>query len=100
MPSFGKRTPLTTDHFTEFEIAYTASDRASIKNERWTRFTRDEIGNKDNSLDLGLMQVAVEQIDWSTYDPTEQVNDAADLLEEAIDLLRSLATDLQADKEA
>lgn len=100
MPSFGKRTPLTTDHFTEFEIAYTASDRASIKNERWARFTRDEIGNKDNSLDLGLMQVAVEQIDWSTYDPTEQVNDAADLLEEAIDLLRSLATDLQADKGA
>jgi Type I restriction-modification system methyltransferase subunit len=100
MPSFGKRTPLTTDHFTEFESAYVASDRASIKNERWTRFTRDEISNRDDSLDLGLVQVEVEQIDWSTYDPAEQVNDAADLLEEAIDLLRSLAADLQTGKEA
>lgn len=100
MPSFGKRTPLTTDHFTEFESAYVASDRVSIKNERWTRFTRDEISNRDDSLDLGLVQVEVEQIDWSTYDPAEQVNDAADLLEEAIDLLRSLAADLQTGKEA
>lgn len=99
MPSFGKRNPLTTGHFTEFETAYAASDRASIKDERWTRFTRDEISNKDDSLDLGLVQVKVEQTDWSGYDPAEQVNDAADLLEEAIGLLRSLATDLQAGKE-
>ena len=94
MPSFGKRTPLTTDHFTEFEIAYTASDRAEIKNERWTCISREEIHQKEDSLDLGLVQTQAEQIDWATYDPAEQLNEAADLLEETIDLLRSLATDL------
>lgn len=94
MPSFGKRTPLTSEHFAEFEAAYVASDRAGVTDKRWTCLTRDEISSKDDSLDLGLMQVESEQIDWATYDPAEQVTEAADLLEEAVDLLRSLAGDL------
>ena len=40
------------------------------------------------------MRAENEQIDWTTYDPAEQVIEAADLLEEAVDLLRSLAADL------
>ncbi|MEW6957101.1 N-6 DNA methylase [Trueperella pyogenes] len=94
MPSFGKRTPLTTSHFAGFEAAYTAADRAAIDDERWSCFTRDEIREKDDTLDLGLMRAENEQIDWTTYDPAEQVTEAADLLEEAVDLLRSLAADL------
>nr|WP_297751127.1 N-6 DNA methylase [uncultured Tessaracoccus sp.] len=94
MPSFGKRTPLTTSHFAGFEAAYTAADRAAIDDERWSYFTRDEIREKDDTLDLGLMRAENEQIDWTTYDPAEQVIEAADLLEEAVDLLRSLAADL------
>ncbi|WP_341827340.1 N-6 DNA methylase [Trueperella pyogenes] len=94
MPSFGKRIPLTTSHFAGFEAAYTAADRAAIDDERWSCFTRDEIREKDDTLDLGLMRAENEQIDWTTYDPAEQVTEAADLLEEAVDLLRSLAADL------
>lgn len=94
MPSFGKRTPLTTSHFAGFEAAYTAADRTSIEDERWSCLTSDEIREKDDTLDLGLMRAETEQIDWSTYDPAEQVTEAADLLEEAVDLLRSLAADL------
>ncbi|AHU89194.1 SAM-dependent methyltransferase [Trueperella pyogenes] len=94
MPSFGKRTPLTTSHFAGFEAAYTAADRAAIDDERWSCFTREEIREKDDTLDLGLMRAENEQIDWTTYDPAEQVTEAADLLEEAVDLLRSLAADL------
>ncbi|MEW6866081.1 N-6 DNA methylase [Trueperella pyogenes] len=93
-PSFGKRTPLTTSHFAGFEAAYTAADRAAIEDERWSCFTRDEIRDNDDALDLGLMRAENEQIDWTTYDPAEQVTEAADLLEEAVDLLRSLAADL------
>ena len=100
MPSFGKRTPLTIEHFKDFEAAYAASDRTDIKNERWTRISREGIREKEDNLDLGLVQTEAEQIDWATYDPAEQINEATELLEEAIDLLRSLATDLQKGKEA
>ncbi|MEX3543654.1 N-6 DNA methylase [Corynebacterium sp. LK2532] len=95
MPSFGKRNPLATEHFASFEAVYTAPDRASIEDERWTRFSREEIRDKDDTLDIGLVQEEAEQIDWASYDPAEQINEAADLLEEALGLLRSLAADLQ-----
>ena len=95
MPSFGKRTPLTREHFAGFEAAYSAPDRSAVEDERWSCFSRAEIREKGDSLDLGLMRSEVEQIDWSTYDPAQQAHDAADLLEEAVDLLRLLAKDLQ-----
>ncbi|MGV3161294.1 N-6 DNA methylase [Corynebacterium sp. 32222D000AT] len=95
MPSFGKRNPLATEHFASFEAVYTAPDRASIEDERWTRFSREEIRDKDDTLDIGLVQEEAEQIDWASYDPAEQINEAADFLEEALGLLRSLAADLQ-----
>lgn len=94
MPSFGKRTPLTTAHFSDFETAYTAKDRSTVKDKRLSYFSREEIRDAGDSLDLGLMQPEVETIDWETYDPAEQANEAADLLAEASDLLRSLAKDL------
>lgn len=94
MPSFGKRTPLTTAHFSDFEDAYTAKDRSTVKDKRLSYFSREEIRDAGDSLDLGLMQPEVETIDWETYDPAEQANEAADLLAEASDLLRSLAKDL------
>ncbi|MBC6757905.1 MULTISPECIES: N-6 DNA methylase [unclassified Corynebacterium] len=95
MPSFGKRNPLATEHFANFEAVYTAPDRAGIEDERWTRFSREEIRDKDDTLDIGLVQEEAEQIDWASYDPAEQINEAADLLEEALGLLRSLAVDLR-----
>lgn len=94
MPSFGKRTPLKKEHFEGFETAYTATDRSGIEDERWTHFTREDIRDKGDTLDLGLMKIEAEQIDWDTYDPAEKANEAADLLEEAVDLLRSLAEEL------
>lgn len=94
MPSFGKRTPLTTAHFSDFEDAYTAKDRSTVKDKRLSYFSREEIRDAGDSLDLGLMQPEVETIDWETYHPAEQANEAADLLAEASDLLRSLAKDL------
>ena len=94
MPSFGKRTPLTTAHFSDFEDAYTAKDRSTVKDKRLSYFTREEIRGAGDSLDLGLMQPEAETIDWETYDPAVQASEAADLLEEASDLLRSLAKDL------
>lgn len=95
MPSFGKRTPLTTEHFTDFETAYTAIDRTNVTDERWMYVTREELRDNGDNLDLGLHQSETGQIDWATYNPVEQIGEAADLLEEALDLLRTLTVDLQ-----
>lgn len=56
MPSFGKTNPLKTSDFAKFEEAYNAKDRHKIKDERWSCFTREEIAQKQNSLDLGLIK--------------------------------------------
>ena len=55
MPSFGKRTPFTEKYFANFEIAYQASDRKILEDERLTYVSREEIARKNDSLDLGLM---------------------------------------------
>ena len=56
MTSFGKTNQLKKEHFDDFIKAYTAEDRASVKDERWNCFTRDQIAQKGNSLDLGLIR--------------------------------------------
>ncbi|MBH0083005.1 N-6 DNA methylase [Salinibacterium sp. SWN167] len=94
MPSFGKRTPLTTRHFAEFEDAYTAPDRVAIEDERWSYLTREEIADKNNSLDRGLIRSTDDGQDLVNLDPARLAADAADLLEEAVDLLRSLSAEL------
>ena len=98
MPSFGKRTPLTTEHFRSFEAAYKVAQRSSIQDERWNCFTRDEIRQQNDTLDLGLLQTNPERMDWSGYSLAEQVNDAADLLDEATKVLRDLVADLRIDR--
>lgn len=98
MPSFGKRTPLTREHFEEFEAAYEAEDRTAVDDNRWSSYSREEIREAEDTLDLGLRQQEAETIDWETYDPAAQANEAADLLDKATDLLRSLAKDLAAAK--
>ena len=56
MPSFGKTNPLKREHFADFEKAYKASDRHKVKDKRWNVFTRAQIAEKGNSLDLGLIR--------------------------------------------
>ena len=94
MPSFGKRTPLTTAQFTEFEAAYTAVDRSTIEDERWSHFTREEIADKDDSLDRGLIRATDNSNDLADVDPAEMTAAAANLLDEAVDLLRTLSAEL------
>lgn len=94
MPSFGKRTPLTVEHFAGFEKAYMAENRTQLENERLTYFTREEITAKEDSLDLGLMRAEVETFDPKDFDPAASALEAAALLDEAADLLRTLASDL------
>jgi type I restriction enzyme M protein len=87
MPAFGKRTPLTREHFAEFEAAYGAdplgcSPRTATGPEgRWQCFSREEIAMRGDSLDLA----------WLKDDSTE---DAADL-PEPVDLARKAMGELE-----
>lgn len=96
MPSFGKTNPLKTEDFAGFEKAYTAEDRNSVEDERWHRFTRDEIAEKGNSLDLGLIKDD-SLVDYEDLpDPIESAEDSIAKLSEAMDLLQSVVNDLKA----
>lgn len=96
MPSFGKRNPLTREHFKDFIQAYKAEDRSKIKDKRWNKFTREEIAKKGDSLDIGL--IADESL--STYenlpDPIESAEEAIAKLQQAMDLLNEVVEELRA----
>lgn len=95
MPSFGKTTPLQKGHFKDFIKAYTAKNRKSVKDERWSVFTRKEIEQKGDSLDLGLIRDD-SVIDYSDLpDPADSSEQAADNLSEAVDLLKSVVKELR-----
>ena len=96
MPSFGKTTPLKTEHFVDFEKAYEAEDRHAVQDERWSVFTREQIVEKGNSLDLGLIRDD-SVLDYNDLpDPAEGAEEAAANLEEAVDLLMSVVKELRA----
>ena len=95
MPSFGKTNQLKKEHFTDFIKAYTAEDRASVKDERWNCFTRDQIAAKGNSLDLGLIRDE-SILDYEDLpDPIESAQDCIDQLEMAADLIKEVVRELQ-----
>lgn len=56
MPNFGKTNPLKESYFDEFVKAYTAEDREKVEDERWNKFTREQIKEKNDNLDLGLIK--------------------------------------------
>ena len=95
MPSFGKTTPLKPKHFKDFEKAYEAADRFTVKDERWSVYTRDQIEGKGNSLDLGLIRDD-SVLDYTDLpDPADSAEEAVANLEEAVDLLNSVVKELR-----
>ena len=96
MPSFGKTTPLKKEHFTDFVKAYTAKDRRAVEDERFSVFTREQIAEKGDTLDLGLIRDD-SVLDYNDLpDPAESAQEAAANLEEAVDLLMSVVKELRA----
>lgn len=92
MPSFGKTNPLKYDHFREFITAYTAENRHAVENDRWSVFTREELGN---TLDKGLIRDD-SVLDYDDLpDPIESGEECIAQLEEAVDLLKSVVKELK-----
>lgn len=95
MPSFGKTNPLKKEHFAEFQAAYEAKDRHAVEDERWSVFTREQIAEKGNSLDLGLIRDD-SIVDYEDLpDPIESGEEAIAQLEEAVDLLMCVVQELK-----
>ena len=95
MPSFGKTNPLKSEDFEGFIRAYEAADRSRVEDERWQRFTREEIAARGNTLDLGLIKDD-SIVDYADLpEPAESAENAAQELEEAVDLLRAVAWELK-----
>lgn len=95
MQNFGKTTPLKPEHFNDFVKAYTAQDRKAIHDERWSVFNREQIGDKGNSLDLGLIRDD-NILDYEDLqDPVESGEEVVAQLEEAVDLILSVVKELK-----
>lgn len=95
MPSFGKTNKLKKEHFNDFIKAYQAEDRSAVNDERWNCFTREQIAEKGNSLDLGLIRDE-SILDYEDLpDPIESAEDAISQLEMAADLIRDVARELK-----
>ena len=95
MPSFGKTNPLKKEDFVNFEAAYEAKDRRAVNDERWSVFTREQIAEKENSLDLGLIRDE-SIVDYEDLpDPIDSGEEAIAQLEEAVDLLKSVVRELK-----
>ena len=95
MPGFGKTNPLKAEHFADFAAAYAASDRSVVTDERWNKFTREEIAQKGDTLDVGLIRddsvIGYDDL----QDPVESGIEIAAQLEEAADLIMSVVKELQ-----
>jgi type I restriction enzyme M protein len=96
MPSFGKRNPLTEEHFAKFIEAYNAEDRTKVEDERWNTFTREEISKKGDSLDIGLIADESLSIYENLPDPVDLTENAVEMLEGVISLLNEVMAELKA----
>jgi len=104
MPSFGKRNPLTRDHFAEFESAFgddpTGCPKALLKRTdtgatgRFRRFSRQEIADRGDNLDIAWLQGDGEVSAEDLPEPECLVKDAIIELESALDGLRGILAEL------
>lgn len=95
MQTFGKTKPLLLSHFEGFIKAYTAEDRRKIDDERFSVFTREEIKDKNDSLDIGLIRDDSILDYEDLQDPIESGEEIAAQLEEAVDLIMSVVRELK-----
>jgi type I restriction enzyme M protein len=95
MPIFGKTNPLKEEHFEGFIKAYTAKDRSKIEDERFSMFAREQIREKSESLDLGLIRDESVLDYEDLQNPIESGEEIAAQLEEAMDLILSVVKELK-----
>ena len=100
MPAFGKRTPLTREHFAEFETAYgpdplgRAPRTATGPEGRWQCFSREEIAARGDSLDLAWLNDDSAEDGADLPEPAVLAQEAMLELEGALEDLRAILAEL------
>ena len=100
MPAFGKRTPLTREHFAEFEAAYgsdplgLAPRTATGPDGRWQCFSREEITARGDSLDLAWLKDDSAEDGADLPEPATLAQEAMQELEGALEDLRAILAEL------
>jgi type I restriction enzyme M protein len=100
MPAFGKRTPLTREHFAAFEAAYgsdplgLAPRTATGPEGRWQCFSREEIAGRGDSLDLAWLKDDSAEDGADLPEPAVLAQEAMVELEGALEDLRAILAEL------
>ena len=98
MPSFGKRTPFTREHFTDFEKAYGSdplgkSKRKDLGEEgRFRKFTREEIKARGDNLDISWLKDDSAQNADDLPEPEEIAAEIMEKLRVAMEEMEALTT--------
>lgn len=101
MPSFGKRTPLTREHFADFERCfgddpYGNAERTDGGPEgRWRVFTRDELAKRGDNLDLTWLKDDEHSASQMEESPEVLTAQAIERLDSAVTELRALLVALE-----
>lgn len=96
MRNFGKSHPIQKEDFDGFVAAYQAKDRSTVKDERWSLWTREEVEARGNIFDCGLIQEDSALDYLHLPDPVEcgeqslqKINTTAQMIENIINILRN-----------
>lgn len=101
MPSFGKRTPLTREHFADFERCYGDDPHGRSPREdtgpegRWRAFSRDELSKRGDNLDLTWLKDDDTAATADDESPDVLTAQAIERLEGAVGELRALLVALE-----
>ncbi|NRD55710.1 N-6 DNA methylase [Corallococcus exiguus] len=102
MPSFGKRTQLTRDHFLDFERSFGTDPLGKSKridqgqNGRFRKFTREHIQDRGDNLDISwLRENTQDRASNDADDPTNIANQIRNQLKTAISELDALTALLE-----
>jgi len=97
MPSFGKRTPLTRQHFKEFEQAFGEDPHGKSKRQdegeqgRFRKFTREEIRARGDNLDISWLRDESQGSDGDLPEPDVVAAEIRAQLQVALDEIDALA---------
>ena len=97
MPQFGKRTQLTRQHFAEFEAAYAPSSGSredTGEQGRFRRFTREQISERGDSLDIAWLKDDSAKDAEDLPEPAVLAREAMSELEGALEELRGILNEL------
>ena len=87
---FGMINHIKYEHFEKFIHAYQAKYRKQVQDERWTCYSREEIRQRGDTLDLGLLEKKIDLDLEKEIDPCESGEKIALYLEEAAALVKSV----------